>query len=255
MARTTACDNRPRSPVAKITQVRTQLVALFDDKKTTESVPYLTGPKLPAADKRSLPKKDAAEVIDAVVQAIRQRQTEGSTVGLVAKLDADDIEEATRLAEEDADRFDKNCEPLNDRITEFRGLFAELAAVGRSLRKYVDRTEDRSPLAQAATLLDGLNNSFTVAALSFEARRYRQEAALNRRAAEMYEVRVRRSGLSSERHRDRSLKFFYCMLMAQVGVTVSSLALAGTKRSLLWFVAALAGIAALGFSGYVYLSF
>jgi hypothetical protein len=44
------------------------------------------------------------------------------------------------------------------------------------------------------------------------------------------------------------------MLLAQAGVTVASLALARAQRSGLWLLAALAGVAALGFSGYVYLA-
>ena len=85
--------------------------------------------------------------------------------------------------------------------------------------------------------------------MDYEARRYRQEAAFNRRAAEAYEVRVRRSGVESDRHRERSKRFFYSMLLAQVGVTVSSLALARAQRSLLWLLAAAAGVVALCLRG------
>jgi hypothetical protein len=49
--------------------------------------------------------------------------------------------------------------------------------------------------------------------------------------------------------------FFYSMLIAQMGVTVASLALARRQRSSLWLFAALAGLISLGFTGYIYLTF
>ena len=91
--------------------------------------------------------------------------------------------------------------------------------------------------------------------MNYEARRYRQEAAFNRRAAEAYEVRVRRSGVESDRHRERSKRFFYSMLLAQLGATVSALALARAQRSLLWLLATVVGVVSLAFTGYVYLSY
>jgi hypothetical protein len=43
------------------------------------------------------------------------------------------------------------------------------------------------------------------------------------------------------------------MLAAQAGVTVATLALALRRRSVLWSLAATAGLAAVAFAGYVYL--
>jgi len=43
------------------------------------------------------------------------------------------------------------------------------------------------------------------------------------------------------------------MLAAQAGVTIASLSLAVHKRNILWALAGLAGLAAVTFSGYVYL--
>ena len=53
--------------------------------------------------------------------------------------------------------------------------------------------------------------------LEFDSKRYQQESVLNRSAAETYEVRVRRSGVESDRFRERSKLFFYSMLMALGG--------------------------------------
>src|SRR6185436_9614162 len=87
----------------------------------------------------------------------------------------------------------------------------------------------------------------------FTARRYAQEAKFNQQAAELYEVQVRRAGVDSERHRNRSKNFFYAMLCAQAGVTVASLALAKSRKSFFWAVAGAAGVLAVAMGAYVYL--
>ena len=69
----------------------------------------------------------------------------------------------------------------------------------------------------------------------------------------VYELKVRKDNFESDRHMDRKEFLFYAMLAAQAGVTIASLARAKAQRSLLWLLAALAGLASLGFTGYVYL--
>lgn len=205
--------------------------------------------RLPTVEPTPLPDSAARQAFDEAVQAIQKRQTEGETVALVARIRPETIDEAIRLAEDDADRFDRACEPVTDTVKELRTLFNDLAAAIRSMRGAP------GPGAEVVVVFDRLDASFRAAAMDYEARRYRAEAAFNRRAAEAYEVRVRRSGIESDRHRERSKQFFYSMLLAQVGVTVSSLALAKAHRSWLWFFAAVVAVVSLGFTGYVYLSY
>jgi hypothetical protein len=241
-------DTRAQEAATKIQTIRGKLAALLAEDTTRSSFPYLTGEGVPKVETRTLDNQGAREAIAAVTEAIHQRKTEAETASLVAPLNPSDIEAATRLAEEDADRFDKACDPVNKTLGKLRTLFGELAAAIKPLRS-------TPALSRVVELADQLNNSFNTAALDFGARRYRREADLNLRAAEMYEVRVRRSSVASDRHRERSKHFFYCMLLAQGGVTIASLALARTQRNLLWLVAAVAGVVALGFSMYVYLLF
>ena len=233
---------------ARVGKAREKLTKLLADDKIQQSLPYLVGGPMPKIEMRTLDKKETQESIDAVVLAIGQRQTERETAPAVAKLSPDDIDEALRLAEQAADNFDKACEPINDTIKQLRSAIGELAAAARPFK-----TASAAPLAEAAVEVDGLNVGFRAAALDFDARRYRQEAFYNRKAAELYEVRVRRSAVESDRHRERSKNIFYAMLIAQMGVTISSLALARSQRSVLWLLAALAGVTALGFSGYIFL--
>ena len=173
---------------------------------------------LPAVEPRPLPDPAARQAYEEVVAAIAKRQPESETTALVTKLSPETIDEAIRLAEDDADRFDKACEPVGETVKRLKAMFKDLGAAVRPLRG------GTGPTAEAVGLFDRLDAGFRAAAMDYEARRYRAEAAFNRRAAEAYEVRVRRSGIESDRHRERSKLFFYSMLLAQVGATVSALA-------------------------------
>ncbi len=60
--------------------------------------------------------------------------------------------------------------------------------------------------------------------------------------------------MSAERHHKRSQKFFYGMLGAQLAVIISTFAIAARQRNLLWSLAAIAGILAIIFAVFVYLT-
>lgn len=89
--------------------------------------------------------------------------------------------------------------------------------------------------------------------LKFNASRYDQEAQLNARIARLYELQVRKGNFTAERHHARSQRFFFGMLAAQMGVVIGTLAIAAKQRSLLWGIAAGAGLLAIAFAIYVYL--
>jgi hypothetical protein len=89
--------------------------------------------------------------------------------------------------------------------------------------------------------------------MNYHALRYDAEARVNQFIAELFELQVRSSNLAAERHHRRSSRFFYGMLAAQLGVIVSTLAMAAQRRNLLWSIAAAAGTVALAFTVYVLL--
>ena len=210
--------------------VRERFAALKADTAAWSALQHLGDP-LPKIEASKLPDAGIQAAIDGVVNDIRQRHTEAETTAAVAALKPADIEAAIRNAEHDADAFDQATRPT-------------VAA----LRRYREALH----LLNSRESADKLGASFRAAALDYDARRLRREADFNQRAAELYEVRVRRSGIESDRHRKRSELFFYSMLGAQFGVTVASLALARQRRSLLWLLAAAAGVTSLAFTGYVY---
>lgn len=91
------------------------------------------------------------------------------------------------------------------------------------------------------------------ARLDFDAQRYADEARMNQRIAQAYELKVKKVNLSAERHHLRSVRFFYGMLAAQVSVIVSTLALAAKAKNWLWSMAAFAGVVAFALAMYVHL--
>jgi hypothetical protein len=98
-----------------------------------------------------------------------------------------------------------------------------------------------------------LSRDFTVLRLRYSAMRYDAEAKLNQSIASLYELQVRQSNFSAERHHRRSQRFFFGMLAAQAAVIIATFAMAAQKRSVLWSFAAAAGLGALIFAVYVYL--
>lgn len=121
----------------------------------------------------------------------------------------------------------------------------------------IDQNWDTTLKAAAKLVADSNKESRTAAqAAGFELdrRRYRLEANLNQELSLLYEARVRVSSAISDKHEQKSENFFYAMLAAQIGATVSSLGLARKHKSLLWTIAGCTGLVALSIGGYVYLS-
>jgi hypothetical protein len=123
--------------------------------------------------------------------------------------------------------------------------------------KAVERTDrDWDPTVKAAAKLAGPEAAAAAQAAGWELeqRRYRAESGLNQGVGFLYEARVKVSSAESERHQRRSRTFFYAMLAAQVGATVSALAMARRHKSVLWAVAGGTGLVAIAIGAYVYLA-
>ena len=135
-------------------------------------------------------------------------------------------------------------------------LQAEIEAAVRTEAGIEGHYEAEADAAKAALAAAGQGEraGATAARYEVDGRRYRAESTANQWVGFLLEVRVRHSTEESDRHRQRSENFFLAMLAAQIGAVGSSLALARKKRSALWLVAGVAGLIALGFGVYVYLT-
>ena len=186
----------------------------------------------PEAPGQGLQKYPAIATATAAVGASRP---EAEVMSLVDAIDDQTLARALEEAIKATEQYDAAIQPQEQAL-------AELA-----------RLVTRSRSAMEPATATQVSREFAVLRFQRAARRYDAEARLNQTIASLYELQVRKANHSAERHHDRSQRFFYGMLGAQMAVIISTLALAARQRSLLWSLAAAAGLAALGFALYVYL--
>lgn len=180
------------------------------------------------------PRGDSAPALEpgvrSALDALESSKPEPDIATLLARVNNQSLDAALRAARDQVQAFDTATGPLNRTIDQFENLLR------------------RSGVADAS-----LNRDFTAARMRYAAQRYEIEARLNQSIANLYELQVRKSNVSAERHHNRSQRFFYGMLAAQLGVIVSTFAMAARKRNVLWAIAAAAGLVAIAFAVYVYL--
>ncbi len=163
--------------------------------------------------------------VQAAIDAVAAGWTEAQVAALVVKVNDQTLDAALRAAKERASAFDAAVRPANKVVEQ---LESESAG----------RPDHRDVVA---------------ARLRYMAQRYDTESRLNQGIAYLYELQVRKSNFTAERHERRSQRFFFGMLAAQAAVIIATFAIAARKRNLLWSLAAAAGLAAVGFAVYVYL--
>lgn len=167
------------------------------------------------------------EEVKAALEAIENQQLETEIADLLKPVDDKSLAAALRSAKDNALAFDTLTAPAS---------------------QVLDQLEKSLPAGDKAAARD-----LTAAKMRYNSMRYETEARLNQTIAGFYELQVRKANISAERHHKRSGKFFFGMLAAQAAVIVSTFAIAAQKRSFLWSIAAVAGLAAVTFAIYVYL--
>lgn len=179
----------------------------------------------------TLPTGAAAPVLPPKVQAatdaLEAARPDAEIAQLLSGIPGAELDEALRAWQRHVLAQDELVKPVSDAI---EALERELA---------------KAPGGVA------LRRDFTAARLAYNAQRYDAEARLNQVVAELFDLQVRKSNLAAERFHRRSARFFYGMLAAQMGVIVSTLAIAAQRRNLLWAIAAGAGAIALAITAYV----
>ncbi|HSQ55621.1 MAG TPA: hypothetical protein VLM40_07740, partial [Gemmata sp.] len=199
---------------------------------------WLAGKGPPRAYRRTAPEKDRAApavglppvesaALSDMLDAIKNRVEEGTILRMAARIPLDTINRVIDSAE-------ATVEELTDK---------DWDAVVSAARTLVREKSRDKPSGAAAQ----------VALFEMEQRRYRSEATLNQEVGFLYEARVKITTAESDKHRRKSQQFFIAMLAAQVGATISALALARKTRSVLWLLAGLIGLASIGIGAYVFL--
>jgi Domain of unknown function (DUF4337) len=211
-----------------------KLVAALDSRAGQDALGFLQRGEAPSisAAPASAPRLKAA------LDGLENLKTDSEMAALLAPVDNQTLEAALSAARDQSQRFDEATTPINQAIDQMEALVTSAAA---------------GPAVAGAAAGASVSRDFAAARLRYTAVRYEVEARLNQAIANLYELQVRKSNTSAERHHARSQRFFLGMLAAQLGVIVSTFAMAARNRNLLWSLAAAAGVLAIVFAIYVYL--
>lgn len=171
-----------------------------------------------------------APEIQAALAAIDRGAPDAEATTALLAVDSSTLATALRAAQEHARAFDELLRPVVEN--------------GDRLGEAIDAAPESRRV---------LGRDFAVVRLRYSSLRYDAEAKLNQSVARLLDLQVRQANLTAERHQRRSARFFYGMLGAQAAVLVSTFAIAARRRSLLWALAASAGLVAVSFAAYVYL--
>lgn len=228
---------------AEAEAVKSELLAALDSSAAATAIV--------AMQRGVLPDMGADPVLEpslkAALDVLESSRPESEIAPFVAAVDSRTLDDALRVAKERTQALDVATKPVSQVTDRLERLLT---------RQTVLVQEARAVLAVggvAPRLAPTLNREFTAARLALAATRYDREARLNQAIANLYELQVRKSNLSAERHHMRSQRFFYGMLGAQLAVIISTFAIAARQRNLLWSLAAAAGLVAILFAVYVYL--
>lgn len=173
--------------------------------------------------------------IEAVLAAVDAGESDTDIARLLKPVKPTDIAAALNRASANVRAIDEEWKPIFATIDTIEKGFAILAV-------------DAPDSPKRCKL-----NDFIAARLALAAGRYDYESRQNQVIAQLLELQVRQSNISAERHHERSQRFFYGMLLAQMAVIVSTFSMARKKGNFLWAFAATAGLVAVAFASYVYL--
>ena len=203
--------------------------SLLNSPGGQQAFEYLTHGTLPSAGPEAAPNPKIA----AALVAVDAGRSDADLLRLLAPVKDTDLVAALRDANDRVHAFDATLKPIT----------AALDTVEKELTATPANPTGADPLAR----------DFIASRLSYAGQRYDTESRQNQAIAQLYELQVRKSNASAEHHHNRSQRFFYGMLAAQMGVIISTFSMAARKKNFLWALAATAGTAAVAFALYVYL--
>ncbi len=212
----------------------TPLQAVLESGGGRQALDCLARGTLPPAESGAL----ADPAIAAALAAVDEGQTDAEIARILAPVKPADLTAALRAANARVRTFDATLRPINQALD--------------TLERELTRPPVRSAIS-GPDAADPVARDFISARLTYSAQRYDAESRQNQVIAQLYELQVRQSNASAERHHERSQRFFYGMLAAQMAVIISTFSMAARKKNFLWALAATAGTAAVAFALYVYL--
>jgi hypothetical protein len=241
-------------------------------------------PKTPKKSKSASKSEESKSAIDAdqaamlkeIINDIKKRKHESEIAPKALKITDETLNQAIKEAEGRADEVYRRGKDIENILEEFDSLLDQQTALafeyhqlGIRLKVLLDKTGLDAPgkdavfhealrkhreTADAIRALNAkLQGDYKAARNAFRARRYEDDARNNQDSAYLYEVKVFLSSARSDKHLFRSKMFLFAMLVAQVGVTIATLAMAVRQKSVFWLLAALTGVIAIAFGTYVYL--
>jgi hypothetical protein len=238
-------------------------------KKAFAVMKKYTTPPLPVPDskppKRDKPadKDEQDKLLEQAIKAINDKESEEDIGKIVLQIHDDHLSKAIKFADHEAKKSTEEGKIANFALDQFDIMVDDLAF---ATRKYLrsqesaltaasedDNKKGKQGLDALRTAINNLLVDYKTARHMFTNVRYEKEARSNQKAADLYEVKVYLSGAKSDKHLGRKDYFLNAMLIAQVGVIIASMAMAVKLRSVVWLIAALAGLVALGFGAYVYM--
>ncbi len=247
--------------------------------KGKDAFQYLGTTDLPKSAPLVAEDKRLSEAINdpkmkAAMEAIGDFKPEAEIDRLVREVNRETVRGAIEASELEVKAFDAASKPVQAAIKAINGILSGPLRAAALYHYLVLSAEEALPSGSSSandtlksavkavvaleapvrSAAEDLNHLFKAVQHDYTARRYGLEGKLNQNTAMAYEVQVHRSSADSDGHRTKSGYFFFGMLGAQCGVAIGSIALAARRKSLLWCLAALAGLGAIGFSGYVYMS-
>jgi hypothetical protein len=176
--------------------------------------------------------------IQDALKAIETLRTDSEVASNMTKVSQQDLDDALRAAQAQADALDAATAPINGIVDKMDKMFLRRT-------KLSGGGNEGGP---------SLRRDFTAARLKYTSMRYEAEARINQGIAGLFELQVRKSNISAERHHKRSQRFFFGMLGAQLAVILSTVAMAARQKNLIWSLAAIAGLLAIAFAIVVYLT-
>lgn len=223
---------------------------------------YLDGKIEEAEDKVDAEQR---KLLDGIVEDVRKFKPEKEIAPKTLAIKPETIDLALERAKAKANKVSERGKAIDRVLEEIDALVDQQTALSRDYQRIISQyiATIRADNPQAEKLEKRMDRvratsarlvaDYKAARYTFDARRYEDDARSNQEEAYIYDVRVLQASAMSDRHLKRSFGFMIAMLIAQVGVTIGSVAIALKWKVPMWLVATFAGISAIIFGVYVYL--